>query len=145
MQAIPGDTVTASFSRLQLATRIHIALLRTLGEGVDVSRMLRQRPYGDEVIEICRSLLEPGLVDLADRFDDLTAAEDARAHMAHSALEARAALAQIPRRRPAAAQSLGWTAVTSGFGIARAMADLALEPTPPRERHSASGWFSAHH
>ena len=135
--------MTASFSRLQLATRIHIALRRALGEGVDVSRMLRQRPYADEVIEICRSLLEPSLVDLADRFDDLTAAEDARAHMAHAALEARAALAQLPRRNPAAAEPMAWTAVTSGFGISRAMADLALEPTPPRERHSASGWFTA--
>lgn len=137
--------MTASFSRLQLATRIHFALLRTLGEGVDVSRMLRQRAYADEVIEICRSLIDPRLMDLADRFDDQTAAEDARAHMAHAALEARAALAQIPRRNPTAAQPMGWTAVTSGFGVTRAMADLALEPTPPRERHSASGWFAAHH
>lgn len=139
--------MTASFSRLQLATRIHFALLRALGEGVDVGRMLRQRAYGDEVIEICRSLIDPSLVHLADRFDDQTAAEDARAHMAHAALEARAALAQLPRRKNAAAQSMGWTAVTSGFGMTRAMADLALEPTPPRERHSASGWFAApqHH
>ena len=60
-------------------------------------------------------------------------------------LSASSALAQIPRRNPTAAQPMGWTAVTSGFGVTRAMADLALEPTPPRERHSASGWFAAHH
>ena len=130
-----------SFSRLQLATRIHFGLLRLIGEGVDVSRMLRQRAYADEVLGICRSLVDLGLIELADRFDDLTAAEDARAHMVQAALDARAALAQLPRRRPDTEQALNWTAVTSGFGLTRALDDLALEPTPPRERHTASGWF----
>lgn len=143
--------MTASFSRLQLATRIHFGLLRSIGEGVDVTRMLRQRAYADEVIGICRTLLDLSLIELADRFGELTAAADARAHMAQAALEARAALARLPVRRPASEPAFDWAAITSGFGLGRALDSLALEPTPPRERHSASGWFEqsagrhAHH
>ena len=90
--------MTAILSRLHLATRIHFALMRALGERIDIGRMLRQRPYADEVLRACRALHDAGLADLAERFEALSAADDARIHMAHAAEAARAALAQLPRR-----------------------------------------------
>jgi hypothetical protein len=117
--------LTPAFNRLHLATRIHFTLLRELGEGVDVGRMLRQRDYADEVLNVCRGLEDFALVELADRFDDATAAESARKHMAQAAQRARLALAQIPRRSAgAAAQTMDWSAQTSGFGVTRALSDL---------------------
>lgn len=118
--------MNAAFNRLHLATRIHFALLRELGEGVDVGRMLRQRDYADEVIAVCRGLGDFMLVEMADRFDEATAAESARKHMAQASQRARLALAQIPRRTAGSApQAMDWSAQTSGFGVTRAMADLA--------------------
>lgn len=82
--------------RLQLATRIHVALLCKAGEGVDVMRMLREREYADEAIELCRGAGALWLNDLADDFSDTLAAEDARLHMARAAQSTREALARIP-------------------------------------------------
>lgn len=125
--------MTPAFNRFHLATRIHFALLRQLGEGIDVGRMLKQRDYADEVLQICRGIDDFALVELADRFDDASAAESARNHMAQAALRARAALAQIPLRRAAAPQELAWSGHTSGFGLTQAMADLGPGPqsNPP--------------
>ncbi len=87
--------MTALLNRLHLATRIHFLLLRAVGEGADIGRMLRERSYADHIVMLCRSVGGESLVELADRFDDLGAAEDARAHLAVAAGEARAALAQL--------------------------------------------------
>ncbi len=131
-----------TFNRLHLATRIHFGLLRTLGEGVDVARMLRQREYADEVLNVCRGLEEFAIVELADRFDDATAEESARACLAEAAREARRALAQIPRRAPVTAQAMSWSDQTSGFGLTQAMAALDDAPaTPQRRRFAASDWL----
>ena len=39
--------------RLQLATRIHYALLRELGSGIDVGRLLKQPLYARDVLLVC--------------------------------------------------------------------------------------------
>ena len=39
--------------RLQLATRIHYALLRELGLGIDVGRLLKQPLYARDVLLVC--------------------------------------------------------------------------------------------
>nr|MBA3625488.1 hypothetical protein [Methylibium sp.] len=83
-----------ALTRLHLATRIHLALLRELKQGIDVRRMLSERDYAEEVLEICRGIDDLALLEMADRFDDESAAEDAKAHMAEAAQRARAALAQ---------------------------------------------------
>ncbi|WP_428422080.1 hypothetical protein [Methylibium sp.] len=127
-----------TFTRLQLATRIHFTLLRTLGEGIDVGRMLRQRDYADEVASVCRSLNDYTLYELADRFEDVSAAEDVKIHMAEAAKATRAALARIPSRAP---QDLAWSQDTSGFGLSRALTALDGEPTPARSRFSPSNWL----
>lgn len=130
---------TTTFTRLQLATRIHFALLRNLGEGIDVGRMLRQRDYADEALNVCRSLDDDGLYDLADRFEEATAAENAKVHMDVAAKAARAALALIPRRGPVTPQEMPWSQQTSGFGLNHALG--ALEPSAPPRRFSVSGWL----
>ena len=85
------------FTRLHLATRIHFGLLRENGRGIDVGRMLRQRDYALQVLRRCRGVASFALLDLADRFDDLSATDDARAHLERAALRARAALAELGR------------------------------------------------
>lgn len=134
--------MSATFTRLHLATRIHFALRRELGDGIDVGRMLRDREYADEVLGVCRGTEDYALVDLADRFDDASAAEDTKVHMARAAQRARAALAQIPRRAPVVAQELDWARHTSGFGLTQPLADLGSEPvTAPSRGFSPSGWL----
>jgi len=81
--------------RLQLAARIHVGLLHRVGAGVDLVRMLRERDYANEALELCRQAGDFALNDLADSYSDTLAAEDARLHLAHAALSARKALAQI--------------------------------------------------
>lgn len=123
----------STFTRLQLATRIHFTLLRSLGEGIDVGRMLRERDYADEVANVCRSLGDYALYELADRFDDTTAAEDVKIHLAEAAKAARAALAQLGRRRsPSTPQDLAWSQDTSGFGLSRPLGTLGGEPAAAR-------------
>jgi len=39
--------------RLQLATRIHYALLRELGHGIEVGRLLKHPLYGRDVLLVC--------------------------------------------------------------------------------------------
>lgn len=129
------------FNRLHLAARIHFGLLRALGEGVDVARMLRQRDYADEVLHVCRGLGEDAIVDLADRFDDATAEESARQCLAEAARSARRALAQIPRRAPVSAQPMEW-ADTSGFGLSRIM-QARDGIAPPPARRGLSAWFDS--
>jgi len=41
--------------RLQLATRIHYALLRETGIGADVSRLLKQPLYARDVLLVCEA------------------------------------------------------------------------------------------
>ncbi|MES3012937.1 MAG: hypothetical protein V4750_04295 [Pseudomonadota bacterium] len=130
--------MTPSLKRLHLATRIHFALLRELGEGIDVGRMLKQRDYADEVLHVCRSVDDYALIELADRFDDASASESARNHMAQAAQRARAALKQIPRRAAETPQDMRWSDQTSGFGLAHALADLAVDSAPSPQRHATS-------
>ncbi len=132
---------TTTFTRLQLATRIHFALLRNLGEGIDVGRMLRQRDYADEALNVCRSLDDDGLFDLAKRFEEATAAENAKVHMDVAAKAARAALALIPRRGPVTPQEMPWSQQTSGFGLSQALGALEPERPTPQRRFSVSGWL----
>ena len=135
-----------ALTRLHLATRIHLALLRELKQGIDVRRMLRERDYAEEVLEVCRGIDDLALLEMADRFDDENAAEDARAHMAEAAQRARAALAEIPKRAPGVPQDLAWSRHTSGFGVTQAPAGLetgplSLAPTSaPRSRFAPSDW-----
>jgi hypothetical protein len=54
--------------RLQLATRIHYALLRELGQGVDVGRFLKYPLYARDVLLVCDACSGHDLPRLAKAF-----------------------------------------------------------------------------
>ncbi|HEY6133450.1 MAG TPA: hypothetical protein VIW70_05695 [Rubrivivax sp.] len=119
----------ASQRRLQLANRMHLQLLRHLGHGVDIERLLRDSRYARDVLLVCDAMPEHGLRELAARFRGAEQ-EDLVAH------------------------PMAWAQDTSGFGVsAPAPAgtpidiDLdALESAGPERRRgwlAASRWFPA--
>lgn len=60
--------------RLQIATRIHYALLRELGCGIDVGRLLKQPLYARDVLLVCDACEGNDLRRLATAFRGITAA-----------------------------------------------------------------------
>ena len=61
--------------RLQLATRIHYALMRELGFGIDVGRLMKQPLYARDVLLVCDACSGHDLPRLAIAFRGLTAAQ----------------------------------------------------------------------
>jgi len=58
----------SSNRRLQLATRIHYALLRELGQGIDVGRLLKHPLYARDVLLVCDACEGHDLRRLATAF-----------------------------------------------------------------------------
>jgi hypothetical protein len=58
--------------RLQIANRIHLMLARELGEGIEVSHLLRRPLYARDVLFVCDALEDTPLPDLARQFRELT-------------------------------------------------------------------------
>jgi hypothetical protein len=54
--------------RLQLATRIHYALLREIGQGIDVGRLLKHPLYARDVLLVCDACTGHDLPRLATAF-----------------------------------------------------------------------------
>jgi len=54
--------------RLQLATRIHYALLREIGQGIDVGRLLKHPLYARDVLLVCDACTGHDLRRLATAF-----------------------------------------------------------------------------
>jgi hypothetical protein len=110
-------------SRLQLATRIHFLLLRELGEGIRIERLLRDRLYTRDVLLVCDALKSPELNALATRY--------------------REALEHKPVRAAAGApQATPWAADTSGFGVSvPADEPKAAESTSPGWLESTWRWI----
>ena len=110
--------------RLLLATRIHFGLMRHLGEGIDVARMLNHESDAREVLWVVEALGDADLQSLGRQFAQAAPAPVAPVAPAVQGMQAAAGRA---------AQDTPWAADTSGFGVSRP-ADLA-EPAP------APGWF----
>jgi hypothetical protein len=73
--------------RFRIATRIHHALIRELGEGIDVVMMLGREPYAREVLHVCNACGNRELVRLARHFRAATEQEE-RAEREEAALYA---------------------------------------------------------
>jgi hypothetical protein len=73
--------------RFRIATRIHHALIRELGEGIDVVMMLGREPYAREVLHVCNACGNRELVRLARHFRAATEQEE-RAEREEAALHA---------------------------------------------------------
>jgi len=113
-------------SSLQLATRIHFLLLRELGEGIRIERLLRDRLYGRDVLLVCDAIKLPELNQLAREF--------------------REAIEHKPQRRAAGGgmhQATPWAADTSGFGVSRPPVEpgKASEPDSPGWLESTWRWI----
>jgi hypothetical protein len=61
--------------RLQLATRIHYALMREIGVGIDVGRMLKHPLYARDVLLVCDACSGHDLPRLATAFRGMDAIE----------------------------------------------------------------------
>ncbi len=99
-------------ARLRIATRIHYALLRELGAGIDVAYMLKSDDYAREVLCVCDGCGDDELVALARRFE-------------HAGAEEQMATRPAPLdTAPAPFSATGWSAV-SGFDFGRSISRWA--------------------
>jgi hypothetical protein len=102
-------------SRLRIATRIHYALLRQLGTGIDVGYMLKREDYAREVLYVCEGSGDPELASLARKFE--------RASIEATLTESK--YATLDGLQPGA--ETDWSSETSGSGATR-MGDLDAGP-----------------
>jgi hypothetical protein len=109
-------------SRLRIATRIHYLLARYLGDGIDVSAMLKRDDYAREVLFVCAASDDPELHALA------------QAYRAAPAIDA--SLALRPSGAPLATQH---AAAASGFGALSRPAPLASRAEA--RWYKPSTWF----
>jgi len=73
----PKDSPMDPTARLRIATRIHYALLREMGAGIDVGYMLKNDDYAREVLCVCEGCGGEELAGLARRFECATVADAA--------------------------------------------------------------------
>ncbi|HEY0857450.1 MAG TPA: hypothetical protein VGE16_10345 [Albitalea sp.] len=114
-------------TRLRIATRIHFALMRHLGEGIDVGVMLKQPAEAREVLWVCEASGDAELMALAHQYHRAVALEgDGVKAGGH------------------AQQETPWSRDTSGFGLSQPpvlplSAAVAAVPVLGREAPAASG------
>ena len=109
-------------TRLRIATRIRIALLRHLGEGVDVARMLKSDAEAREVLWVCEATGDRELITLARQFVRAGTLADDKSPGGH------------------AQQDTAWAHNTSGFGLSQ---PLELTEASAKPAHGVStGWLN---
>ncbi len=128
--------MTQSPSPLQIATKIHFFLLRELGQGIDVERMLTHRRYERDVLLVCEACKGTELAGLARQYRDV-----------------RALYRRLEHREAALAAAGGppteWPRESTGFGPSRPLDTTAAEsrpmlPTdmpPPVDGTGRRGWL----
>jgi hypothetical protein len=120
--------VSHSPSPLQIATKIHFFLMRELGKGIDVEKMLQQPRYARDVLLVCEACRGTELAELAGTYRQVKKLYDR--------LEASA---QTPGH---AHHPTDWSRNTTGFGVSRPMDDTQAPVdgnTPPSD---SRGWLS---
>ena len=111
--------------RFRLAARIHFALLRQYGEGVDVAALLQGSREAREALWVCEACGDSELVELAAQFSRTSAAA------------AQTPAADTPP------QAAGWARNTSGFGVS-IPSELAVSRQAgpaPRTLLNPSSWL----
>jgi hypothetical protein len=119
----------ASPPRLQLANRIHLGLMRELGQGIDVKQMLHSVLYARDVLLVCQAYPDSELPQLAELFRQATAERIVR-HAARS---------QAPRRSGGFGSSKPPLASAGFDEFADSLPDPAL---PARRWLAPSSWFA---
>ena len=102
----PKNAVPSHPNRLQLATRMHELLLREIGHGIEIERLLTRDRYARDVLLVCEACVGTDLPLLATEFRRLTpiAPRMPSAPLAHPGH---------------AQQATDWSHDTSGFGVSR--------------------------
>lgn len=105
-------------TRLRIANRIHLGLLRHLGEGIDVATMLRNEAEAREVLWVCQASGDNELIALSRQYERAGALEAAGGHTP---------------------QETTWAGDTSGFGLSQPpeLPRLTEQVTPK----AATGWL----
>lgn len=113
-------------TRLRIATRIHFALLRHLGEGVDVAVMLKQESVAREVLWVCEACGDSELMALGRQYQRLGTLEDTAPASGH------------------AVQDTPWAKDTSGFGMSQFPLQRATRTAvvKPQREEKAAGWLN---
>ncbi|MBI5256846.1 MAG: hypothetical protein HY855_10135 [Burkholderiales bacterium] len=96
-------------SPLQIATKIHFYLMRELGQGIDVEKMLKHPRYARDVLLVCDACTGTELAQLAVQY--------------RSARDLYKRLDQRQATTPPghAAHPTEWSKDTTGFGLSRPM------------------------
>lgn len=125
----PSSTVTPldATARLRIATRIHFALLRHLGDTVEISDILHREWHTREVLWVCEGSGDEELMSLAKQFRDATA-EITKLPTLTAAVSA-----ERPATVAPAPQDVVWARDTSGFGVSRSP-DTTNEAAAPLAR-----------
>jgi hypothetical protein len=126
--------VSHSPSPLQIATKIHFYLMRELGQGIDVEKMLKQPRYARDVLLVCDVCTGTELAQLAQQYRS--------ARELYKRLEQ-----QQPALQPGhAAHPTDWSRNTTGFGLSRPMetdhAPLSTEGERSPQAERRKGWLS---
>ena len=130
-----ADTGAAmNTSRLfRIANRIHLLLLKELGQGIDVRRMMNERLYARDVLLVCDAKPGTDLASLAQHFR-----------------VTRSEIAEAPPAASAARESSGFGHTLSSlfghdFEVSQPFADSAFRLKPPgaapRHRLSPARWL----
>jgi hypothetical protein len=120
--------VSHSPSPLQIATKIHFFLMRELGKGIDVEKMLQQPRYARDVLLVCDACRGTELAELASTYRQVKKLYDR--------LEASA---QIPGH---AHHPTDWSRNTTGFGVSRPMEDTQSPADGAAPLSDSRGWLS---
>ena len=126
-ETVESIAVMDPHHRLQLANRIHLGLMRELGQGLDLKQMLGSTLYARDVLLVCQAYPDTELPQLAEQFREATAEWLAR--------------------------RTGWPRDSSGFGASKPAVstysgfdDLGAEMAEPRQPArrwlTPSSWFS---
>jgi hypothetical protein len=111
-------------TRLRIANRIHLGLLRHLGEGIDVATMLRNGAEAREVLWVCQASGDSELIALSRQFERADALEAAGGHTP---------------------QDTTWARDTSGFGLSQPpeLPQRVVAKPPPANRwlKPVSSWL----
>ena len=124
--ALPLPVVSAPASRLQLATQMHQLLLRELGHGIEVERLLTRERYARDVLLVCDAMAGTELPRLSAEFR-------------RAIPEPKGAVQVTKTSSPGhAPRANAWSADTSGFGVSRPPPDEGRanspEPAAPKAK-----------
>ena len=154
--ALPLPAVIAPASRLQLATQMHQMLLRELGHGIEVERLLMRERYARDVLLVCDAMAGTDLPRLSSEFRRAipepkgsgTAEPKGSVSLALEPKRSPTVITAMKGSVPVAAshppghmpRANAWSADTSGFGVSRPPPDERRanppEPAMPKAKGS---------